>query len=77
MTGATEWTYSFPNWQATVPPGYEQYEHLFLYTMVFLGMGLLPWETGGWGPAPGPPWKLTERRASPLFPHGERLEERA
>ncbi|MBP7745759.1 MAG: sodium:solute symporter [Phycisphaerae bacterium] len=36
VTGAKEWAYSFPNWQATVPPGYGQYEHLFLYTMVFL-----------------------------------------
>lgn len=47
VTGAAEWTYSFPNWQATVPPGYEQYEHLFLYTMVFLVINKLI--IGGFG----------------------------
>lgn len=47
VTGAREWTYSFPNWRATVPPGYEQYEHLFLYTMVFLVLNKLI--IGGFG----------------------------
>ena len=47
VTGASEWTHSFPNWKATVPAGYEQYEHLFLYTMVFLVINKLI--IGGFG----------------------------
>lgn len=47
VTGASEWTSSFPNWRATVPPGYGQYEHLFLYAMVFLVINKLI--IGGFG----------------------------
>ena len=47
VTGASEWTHSFPDWTATVPPGYGQYEHLFLYAMVFLVINKLI--IGGFG----------------------------
>lgn len=47
VTGAREWAYSFPNWEATVPADYKQYQHLFLYTMVFLVINKLI--IGGFG----------------------------
>ncbi|MBN2445736.1 MAG: sodium:solute symporter [Phycisphaerae bacterium] len=47
VTGTSQWADSFPGWTATVPPDYEQYKHLFLYTMVFLVINKLI--IGGFG----------------------------
>lgn len=48
VTGQERWTLSFPNFhEPEMPVGYEQYEHLFAYAMVFLVINKLL--IGGFG----------------------------
>jgi len=47
ITGQSLWTTSYPNVSASMPPGYEQYESLLLYTMFFLVLNKLI--IGGFG----------------------------
>ena len=42
LTGQANWTASFPNfYEPHMPPGYEQYSHLLVYTMFFLVLNKL------------------------------------
>jgi SSS family solute:Na+ symporter len=36
VTGMKNWVSSFPDWHATMPKGYEQYQHLMVYALFFL-----------------------------------------